>query len=109
MLLTACTEAVDNAVEVNKLPAIFPDYCGVAIPANIAPMNFNVTDNVDKVDVTVKGSKEGMIHNQGDYADFDIDEWHDLVGRNKGGELTFSVCTKKDGRWYRYKDFTMEV
>ena len=109
MLLTACTEAVDNAVEVNKLPAIFPDYCGVTIPANIAPMNFNVTDNVDKVDVTVKGSKEGMIHHQGDYADFDIDEWHDLVGRNKGGVLTFSVCTKKDGRWYRYKDFTMEV
>ena len=66
MLLTACTEAVDNAVEVNKLPAIFPDYCGVAIPANIAPMNFNVTDNVDKVDVTVKGSKEGMIHHQGE-------------------------------------------
>ena len=44
MLLTACTEAVDNAVEVNKLPAIFPDYCGVTIPANIAPMNFNVTE-----------------------------------------------------------------
>ena len=46
---------------------------------------------------------------QGDYADFDIDDWHALVARNKGGKLTFTVCTKNDGVWTRYRDFDMYV
>ena len=49
------------------------------------------------------------MHVQGDYADFDIDDWHALVARNKGGKLTFTVCTKNDGVWTRYRDFDMYV
>lgn len=105
----SCTEAVDNAVVSDKQPAIFPDYVGVTVPATIAPMNFSMADGVEKMDVTVKGSNGGEMHVQGDYADFDIDEWHSLLSKNKGGKLTFSVCAKNGGKWTRYKNFTMNV
>ena len=110
MMLASCTEKPENVTKVDKLPAIFPDYSGVTIPDGIAPMNFNVTgDDYDCVDVTVKGSKGGEVHSNGDYAKFDLDEWHSLTRQNKGGTLTFTVCVEKDGKWTQYKDFTMTV
>lgn len=110
MMLASCTEKPENVTKVDKLPAIFPDYSGVTIPDGIAPMNFNVTgDDCDCVDVTVKGSKGGEVHSNGDYAKFDLDDWHSLTRQNKGGTLTFTVCVEKDGKWIQYKDFTMTV
>lgn len=110
MMLASCTEKPENVTRVDKVPAIFPDYSGVTIPDGIAPMDFNVTgDDYDCVDVTVKGSKGGEVHSNGDYAKFDLDEWHLLTRQNKGGTLTFTVCVEKDGKWTQYKDFTMTV
>ena len=51
-LLVSCTESVNNAEKVDRLPDIYPDYIGVTIPAGIAPMDFNVEENgCVKVDV----------------------------------------------------------
>lgn len=109
-LTVSCTSRPENPVAVNDMPNIYPDYKGVTIPAEIAPLNFNMaTDDADMVDVSVRGSKGGVIHTQGEYADFDIDEWHSLTAQNKGGKLTFTVCAKKDGEWKQYKDFTVNV
>ena len=109
MSLVACRQEVENARVVDKLPVLFPDDIGVTIPSTIAPMNFSVEGDVEIVDVVARGSKGGEMHVQGDYADFDIDDWHALVARNKGGKLTFTVCTKNDGVWTRYREFDMYV
>jgi hypothetical protein len=46
----------ENVKTVDKLPAIYPDYIGVMIPADIAPLNFNAVDeSVGCMDVVVKG------------------------------------------------------
>lgn len=109
-LLTACNERVENPIKADAFPAIYPDYIGVTIPTEIAPLNFNSVDNtIDCVDVLVKGSKGGELHIQGEYADFDIDDWHQLTAQNKGGKLMFTVCMKKDGKWTQYKDFAVNV
>ena len=107
--LTACQEKVKEATNTGTVPPIFPDYVEVTIPAGIAPLNFDCKEETERMDVTVRGSLGGEMHVQGDYAAFDTDEWHTLTEANKGGKLTFSVCTKKDGKWYRYKDFDMKV
>ena len=108
--LLSCNSGPDNPTMVNQLPSIYPDYIGVTIPSEIAPLNFNSTDEaIDCIDVVVKGSKGGEMHAQGDFADFDVDEWHQLIAQNKGGWLTFTVCEKKDGQWLQYKDFTVNV
>ncbi len=110
LLLMSCTERVENPTKVDAFPTIYPDYVGVTIPSEIAPLNFNSADKtVDCVDVVVKGSKGGELHTQGDFADFDMDEWHQLTAQNKGGKLVFTVSMKKDGAWSHYKDFTVFV
>ncbi|MBR5930203.1 MAG: hypothetical protein IKZ93_09495, partial [Prevotella sp.] len=110
LALLGCTSSPDNPVKVNQLPRIYPDYIGVTIPVGIAPLDFNFADeDIDGMDVVVKGSKCGEIHANGAWADFDIDDWHTLTEQNAGGELTFTVCVKKDGQWKQYQDFKIYV
>ena len=92
LLLTGCQSRPQNAVTTDLLPEIYPDYTEVTIPTDIAPLNFAMTDDeVTTMDVTVKGVKGGELHTNGAFADFDIDEWHQLLKQNKGGKLTVSV------------------
>lgn len=111
LLTVSCKHSPENEIMIQSLPDIFPDYAGVTIPAQIAPMNFNVNDS-DAVAVHVKvtGDKAGELETYGDYADFDEKEWHRLTAGNAGSDLTFEVCVKgKEGQWRRYLPFKMHV
>ena len=109
-LLAACSDAPENPQPSDQMPVIYPDYVGVTIPAGIAPLNFNMADTrFDRMDVVVKGSRSGEMHVNGEWADFDIDEWHTFTQQNVGGQLTFTVCARADGTWTQYRDFTVDV
>lgn len=109
-MMTACSSAPHDVEEVPSLPDIYPDYIGVTVPVEIAPLNFNMTDDdVSRMDVEIRGSKGGYLHANGIYADFDIDGWHELLKTNQGGKLTVSVCAEKDGKWKRYCNFEIFV
>ena len=108
--LVGCRQEPADAVLMKQQPAIYPDYIGVTVPVDIAPLNFNVFgEGIDRVDAQVTGSKGGELHANGEYADFDIDEWHALTEQNKGGELKVTVCVRKDGKWLQYQDFKIFV
>ena len=110
LVLLGCTAHPQNPAKVDQLPDIYPDYIGVTIPAGIAPLNFNLADeSIDRMDVVVKGSKGGELHANGEWADFGIDEWHELTRQNRGGELSVTVCAEKDGQWTQYRDFKIYV
>ena len=108
--ITACSSRPHDVVEVNALPDIYPDYIGVTIPVEIAPLNFNMVDEgVSIVDVEIRGEKGGKLHTKGAFADFDTDGWHELLKRNHDGKLTVSVCAEKNGKWKKYRDFEIYV
>ncbi|MBQ8656209.1 MAG: PD40 domain-containing protein [Prevotella sp.] len=110
LLLTSCHEGPQQTQKVDALPQIYPDYVGVTIPADIAPLNFEmVSDDVETVDVTVKGSVGGELHVNGAWADFDVDDWHALTEQNRGGALTVTVCAEQQGKWTQYQDFSIYV
>lgn len=109
-LLLACSSEPGNVVKVDRLPEIYPDYIGVTIPADIAPLNFNYVDEeIDRMDVVVRGSNGGEMHVNARWADFDIADWQALIRQNQGRKITFTVCVKKGGRWTQYKDFEIYV
>ena len=118
VLFSACTSAPENVTKTDQLPPIFPDYTDVTIPVGIAPLNFNVMGEVERVDVVVRGSKSGtslgrdqreQLHVNGRWAAFDVEDWHALVSANRGGKLTVTVCAKIGGKWLQYKDFDIHV
>lgn len=110
ILLLACSSTPRDVRDANCLPDLYPDYIGVTIPVDIAPLNFSMSDDeVETIDVEVKGSKGGTLHANGSFADFSIEEWRMLLVANKGGKLTLTVCAEKNGRWTRYRSFDIMV
>ena len=108
--ILSCSTQPENAKVVGEQPSIYPDYVDVTIPVGIAPLDFSMADdNYTTIDVVVKGEKGQSIHANGDYADFDVEEWHQLVEANKGGRLIFNVSAKKDGAWTQFKDFSVSI
>ena len=111
MGLTACTETVSDATQENILPQIYPDYTGVTIPVNIAPLCFNMADEtVLRIDAVVTDSHGGSLHAQGEESvDFDLDEWHGLLAQNRGDSLSVVVSAKYEDGWHTYKPFSIYV
>ena len=110
LLLVACSSEPKGLGRAGTLPEIYPDYIGVTIPADIAPLNFNLIDETfDCMYVDAFGSKGGEIHSKGQYADFDIDDWHALTEQNRGGKITFTVQVETGGNRIQYDDFDVFI
>ena len=110
IVMTSCNRNKDVAENVHALPEIYPDYRGVTVPWNIAPLNFCMTDDeYSSMEVRVKGSLKGEMICEGDYADFDIDEWHRLLNDNKGGKVNVSVSAEKNGKWMTFLPFDIYI
>lgn len=107
-MITACSEQPTDAIKADAQPSIYPDYAEVTIPAETAPLNFNV-EGADQLYVKVTGSKTGEITAQGKWADFDIDKWHELTLANTDGELSVKVFTKNGDNWTEFKPFKIYI
>lgn len=112
LLFAACgTETVSDAKQEAELPKIYPDYIGVTIPVNIAPLCFNMTDEkAILVDAVVTDKHGNSLHGQGEETvDFDTDDWHTLLGQNRGDSLSVTVSAKYGDGWHTYKTFAIYV
>ena len=111
LLLAACTETVSDARKETAQPRIYPDYTGVTIPANIAPLNFCMADEKALlVDAVITDRHGNSLHSQGgESVDFDLDDWHQLLGQNRGEELSVTVSAKYEDGWHTYRPFVIYV
>ena len=112
MGVVGCTsETVGDARQEKGLPKIYPDYVGVTIPVNIAPLCFGMDDEEALlVDAVVTDSHGNNLHSQGEEAvDFDIDDWHALLAQNRGDSLSITVSAKYADGWHSYRPFSVYV
>ena len=110
LFLAACDEKVSDARQEAAQPRIYPDYVGVTIPVNIAPLNFCMADETALlVDAVIADSRGNSLHSQGGAVDFDLDDWHALLGQNPGDSLTVTVSAKFDDGWHTYSPFSVYV
>lgn len=111
LLATSCSNNVETPLVSNALPPIFPDYIGVTIPAEIAPMNFDIAQGVDyqRVDVVIKGGKRGELHVNAKRVNFPIKQWRKLLQENLGDSLQITVSIKQGDDWKQYQPFSMYI
>lgn len=100
-LLFACTPSVPkNAEEVARMPRVYPDNTAAVLPPNIAPLNFRVLDECDEVVVRIHSNKtKEEIVVSGPDLDINVDDWHSLLGKAKGGNLLTDVYINKGDKW----------
>lgn len=102
--LTSCTPTPNHATVSNELPPLYPDYCGVTIPQNIAPLNFLVRDSAEAVYVTAGNI---TVSARGNAVVFDEDDWRSMTEKEK--KVTVTVTTLRNGKWTQYRPFEWEI
>ncbi len=122
LFFASCATRHGDAIKVDSLPPIYPDYTDVTIPVNIAPLNFllrdrNVTDVEvvvsclpDKKDVNDAEMPSLTATGSGAEVQFDMDEWKTFLQQTAGRKADVQVyACGKEGKWTQYKPFAWTV
>jgi hypothetical protein len=99
-------ETPASAATVPRPPQITPDYAGVVIPPNIAPLNFTIREPGRKYQVRIHSAAGEAIEVTSRTGEIVIppSRWRDLLTHNAGRELYIDVCVKTDaGTWSEYQ------
>ena len=97
--------------EVKSLPAIFPDYCNVTVPYNIAPLNFMLPADQYEACVARITTPDGQqqTYGQGVKVQIPESEWHDMLNASKGKSIKVEVWGQKNGEWLSFNPFEIRV
>ena len=109
LLLTGCGPDVPSSyAEGKEAPRIAPDYSGVTVPSNIAPLRFLVCDEAEEY-VTRFRAADTEVLCSGAAVKPGLDDWRDLLAAAKGGDIEVEVYARRDGRWTRFRPFAVHV
>ncbi|MCF0190017.1 MAG: PD40 domain-containing protein [Marinilabiliaceae bacterium] len=114
MLFASCVSHPDvpsSHRECQELPAIFPDYCDVTVPCNIAPLNFMLPANEYSKCVARITTPDGVqqTYGKGVKVQIPISEWRDMLNVSKGKSLKVEVWGEKDGEWLSFAPFDIRI
>ena len=105
-ILASCTPTPKNTIQVDELPPIYPDYCNVTIPQNIAPLNFLLRGDCEAIEVK---ANDITLNARGNEAVFDMTEWKELLAKHTGKTIDVTVTALIDGQWKEYKSFSWQI
>lgn len=108
--LLSCSGPVKIDRTADRMPDIFPDYAGVTVPPNIAPLNFALKGRPSEARALfsfggetfeVRGGKEGFV--------IPPSRWHRLLEAAAGDSVRVTVRAKEKGGWVEYRPFAVWV
>jgi hypothetical protein len=114
LLLSSCASHPDvpsSSKNTKSLPAIFPDYCNVTVPYNIAPLNFMLPADKYEACVARISTPDGQQQTYGNGVKVQIPEaeWHSMLNASKGKSLKVEVWGLKKGEWFSFIPFEIRV
>ncbi|MFY9151245.1 MAG: hypothetical protein WAO52_04455 [Prolixibacteraceae bacterium] len=112
ILLVSCHSGIENFSVAGRLPSIFPDYTGIMMPPNIAPLNFKINEPGVEFETRfyLENEKPFIIRSTNPKVQIDIDQWKKLLSRGKGSKLFIDVFVKaKSGGWEKFQPIINEI
>jgi len=104
-VLASCSGKISVSGTIDGTPDIFPDYIGVTVPSNIAPLNFRLNTEAEAAVIIRKG--DDSITVKGPEITIPENEWKRMT--DCGGTLSVRVLEIRDGRWLSYAPFDITV
>lgn len=100
-----------NAQRLDCLPTIAPDYSGITIPANIAPLNFRVREPGDRfvVQLTSTAAEPIKVVSSSPQIVIPAEPWRQLLGESRGEQLQITLFVERNGRWYEYQPIHSQI
>ena len=103
--LAACTSAEKRTSD--QLPPIFPDYAGVTVPVNIAPLNFDASVEAERVEATISNGTEQISVKGKEGVRIPARKWRALLAEAE--RLSVTVAVTADDVRTEYAPFEIEV
>jgi len=103
---------IDRYISIDRPAEITPDYSGMMIPPNIAPLNFLVQEDGTHYYVKIysKQAQPITIASRTPKIIIPAKQWHRLLSANKGQELYFDIFVKTQGdQWNRFSVITNKI
>jgi hypothetical protein len=105
-------DGLEECTQVANEPNICPDYSGVVIPHNIAPLNFRILEKGCAYYVKIHAESGDAIEIGGrtDQIRIPLRKWRALLDANKGREVFVDVYVKdEDKGWRQFQRITNTV
>ena len=115
LFMVSCSKGIKGTIQVTgQKPDIFPDYCDITIPPNIAPLNFSIKENGRAFKVIASDEANDYqvtINSKGRNIIFPEDKWKKLTAKSRGNKIRFKVYSfdSEKNNWKRFEDFFMNV
>ena len=110
--LSGCSRIRKAARTADVQPDIFPDYIGVTVPVNIAPLNF-MMEGVEHIQAVfrIDGKEQTVVCGNEGVVDIPLDEWRDMMSKAAGSKIDVEVSAWNDANpdGIRYKAFAINV
>jgi len=99
---------------IDRLPNIDPDYTGITIPPNIAPLNFKINEEGTEfyVDIYVnnKDSDRIRLNANKNIVMIPIKKWKDILSENRGKELHIDIYQKdENNKWNKFRTIENKI
>lgn len=91
LLVSAACGIKEVEVSTNSSSPIYPDYMGVTVPVNIAPLNFHYTSEGIRKARTVVEYKDSVHTFDGRDVVWDLKQWKALLSAAQGDTISFSA------------------
>lgn len=96
----------------DSLPEIFPDYSGVTVPANIAPLNFMVEDaEAVQAVFSINGAEIAAVVGREGVVSIPFKKWAEILSSGKGEAVSVevSVWNSEFPAGVRYRPFQINI
>jgi Tol biopolymer transport system component len=108
-LLAGCEPQVpEQYAQLDKQPTIYPDYIGVTVPVNMAPLHFQLMADCDEVITRLSAADEELVLS-GEKILPDADEWQQLVTKALDDSIRVEMFVKTGEQWQKYAPFAIYV
>ena len=106
------TVTIEKYSDNDRDAKIHPDYCGLTIPANIAPLNFAIDEQGEHYHAKIYSGNSKPIEISGRDGNILIpaSKWSKLLKANRGQKLSIDVFVKKqDGNWEKFNTISNQI
>lgn len=108
-ILTACQGAIPPSKPVQEVAVLFPDYADATIPANIAPLNFSLTNpHTEAYALLQVGQERLQLKERGGQFTIPPADWQRLVGNGPGQWLSIQLFARAD-EWVAFPTCSLRI
>jgi hypothetical protein len=93
----------------DERPLLFPDYSDVAIPPNIAPVNFHIREKSERYRVRFVAESDSFDIFCNRYVNIPPQKWKKLLTANIGKNLNIRIFAEKERHWEQYRDLSLLI